>query len=62
MMKKDFIYYTNKDGSTAYACAGCPKHPSAYAYSHTSSYPLYQHTRENVDKRENGRRIRDNKV
>ena len=43
MMKKDFIYYTNKDGSTAYACAGCPKHPSAYAYSHTSSYPLYQH-------------------
>lgn len=36
--KEDFIYYTKKRFQGV--CAGCPKHPSAYAYSHKSSYYL----------------------
>ena len=70
MIEKDFIYYTDREGSGAYAQDA----PSIQAHTHThkNSYTLYfilyyslycyRRIEKNVYKRENGRRTRDNKV
>ena len=59
MINKDFIYYTIKYGSISYSLFYTVLY---ILFIFFIFFYYYRRIEKNVDKRENGRRIRDNKV